>query len=86
MVRDSSPELIFGDEDGETFSVSEFVKTVNQSIKQRFGRGVWLHGEIQELKTPSHVYFTRRSRWRQESRLECVNLAGCLLGNEGKTC
>ena len=58
MVRDSSPELLFGDEDGETFSVSEFVKTVNQSIKQRFGRGVWLHGEIQELKTPSHVYFT----------------------------
>lgn len=58
MARNSSPEATFGDEDNETFSVSEFVKTVNQSIKQRFGRGVWLHGEIQEMKTPNHVYFT----------------------------
>ena len=58
MAHNSSPEATFGDEDDETFSVSEFVKTVNQSIKQRFGRGVWLHGEIQEMKTPNHVYFT----------------------------
>lgn len=58
MARNSSPEATFGDEENETFSVSEFVKTVNQSIKQRFGRGVWLHGEIQEMKTPNHVYFT----------------------------
>ena len=58
MAHNSSPEETFGDEDDETFSVSEFVKTVNQSIKQRFGRGVWLHGEIQEMKTPNHVYFT----------------------------
>lgn len=46
------------DEEDETFSVSEFIKTVNQSIKKRLGRGVWIHGEIQEMKTPSHVYFT----------------------------
>ena len=58
MAHNSSPEATFGDEDDETFSVSEFVKTINQSIKQRFGRGVWLHGEIQEMKTPNHVYFT----------------------------
>ena len=58
MEHNSSPEATLGDEDDETFSVSEFVKTVNQSIKQRFGRGVWLHGEIQEMKTPNHVYFT----------------------------
>ena len=58
MAHNLSPEATFGDEDDETFSVSEFVKTINQSIKQRFGRGVWLHGEIQEMKTPNHVYFT----------------------------
>ena len=58
MAHNLSPEATFGDEDNETFSVSEFVKTINQSIKQRFGRGVWLHGEIQEMKTPNHVYFT----------------------------
>lgn len=42
----------------DTFSVSEFIKTVNQAVKQRFGQGVWLHGEVQELKIPGHVYFT----------------------------
>lgn len=42
----------------DTFSVSEFIKTVNQAVKEHFGGGVWLHGEIQELKTPGHVYFT----------------------------
>ncbi len=45
-------------QDDDTFSVSEFIKTVNQAVKQRFGRGVWLHGEVQELKIPGHVYFT----------------------------
>lgn len=58
MARDLSPETTLGKGDEETFSVGEFIKTVNQSIKQRFGGGVWLHGEIQELKTPGHVYFT----------------------------
>ncbi len=58
MAHNSSPEATFGDEDDETFSVSEFVKTVNQAVKKRFGQGVWLHGEIQEMKTPNHVYFT----------------------------
>ena len=47
---------LFTDED--TYSVSEFIKTVNQTVKQRFGTGVWLHGEVQELKIPGHVYFT----------------------------
>ena len=42
----------------DTFSVSEFIKTVNQAIKKHLGQGVWLHGEIQELRIPGHVYFT----------------------------
>ncbi len=42
----------------DTYSVSEFIKTVNQAVKQHFGGGVWLHGEVQELKIPGHVYFT----------------------------
>ncbi|MFM9121541.1 MAG: exodeoxyribonuclease VII large subunit, partial [Actinomycetota bacterium] len=44
--------------DEDTFSVSEFIKTVNQVVKKRFGGGVWVQGEIQELKIPNHVYFT----------------------------
>lgn len=44
--------------DEDTFSVSEFIKTVNQVVKKRFGGGVWVQGEIQELKMPNHVYFT----------------------------
>ena len=42
----------------ETMSVGEFIRAINETVKDRFGRGVWLHGEIQELKTPKHVYFT----------------------------
>ena len=42
----------------DTFSVSEFIEALNQAVKQRFGQGVWLHGEVQELKIPGHVYFT----------------------------
>ncbi|MFM8901988.1 MAG: exodeoxyribonuclease VII large subunit [Actinomycetota bacterium] len=38
--------------------MSEFIKTVNQAVKKRFGGGVWVQGEIQELKMPNHVYFT----------------------------
>ncbi|MFM7829980.1 MAG: exodeoxyribonuclease VII large subunit [Actinomycetota bacterium] len=38
--------------------MSEFIKTVNQVVKKRFGGGVWVQGEIQELKMPNHVYFT----------------------------
>ena len=44
--------------DQESLSVSDFIRQVNQTVKNRFGRGVWLHGEIQEMKTPNHVYFT----------------------------
>ena len=44
--------------DQESLSVGDFIRQVNQTIKNRFGRGVWLHGEIQEMKTPNHVYFT----------------------------
>ena len=44
--------------DDATLSVGEFIRAVNETVKDRFGRGVWLHGEIQELKTPKHVYFT----------------------------
>ena len=54
MLHESSSVLSSDD----TFSVSEFIKTVNQAVKQRFGQGVWLHGEVQELKIPGHVYFT----------------------------
>ncbi len=50
-----TPSVLSAD---DTFSVSEFIKTVNQAVKQRFGQGVWLHGEVQELKIPGHVYFT----------------------------
>lgn len=42
----------------ESLSVSEFIREVNQTVKKRFGRGVWLHGEIQEMRSPGHVYFT----------------------------
>ena len=42
----------------ESLSVGDFIRQVNQTVKNRFGRGVWLHGEIQEMKTPNHVYFT----------------------------
>ena len=42
----------------ESLSVGEFIRQVNQTVKKRFGRGVWLHGEIQEMKVPGHVYFT----------------------------
>ena len=42
----------------ESLSVGEFIAQVNQTVKKRFGRGVWLHGEIQEMKVPGHVYFT----------------------------
>ena len=44
--------------DQESLSVGDFIRQVNQTVKNRFGRGVWLHGEIQEMKTPNHVYFT----------------------------
>ncbi len=44
--------------DQESLSVGDFIRQVNQTVKDRFGRGVWLHGEIQEMKTPNHVYFT----------------------------
>lgn len=54
MLHESSSVLSSDD----TFSVSEFIKTVNQAVKKHFGQGVWLHGEIQELKVPNHVYFT----------------------------
>ncbi|MFZ9603804.1 MAG: exodeoxyribonuclease VII large subunit [Ilumatobacteraceae bacterium] len=54
MLHESSSVLSSDD----TFSVSEFIKTVNQAVKKHFGQGVWLHGEIQELKIPGHVYFT----------------------------
>ena len=50
-----TPSVLSAD---DTFSVSEFIKTVNQAVKHRFGQGVWLHGEVQELKIPGHVYFT----------------------------
>ena len=42
----------------ESLSVGEFIAQVNQTVKKRFGRGVWLHGEIQEMKVPGHVYLT----------------------------
>jgi exodeoxyribonuclease VII large subunit len=44
--------------DQESLSVGDFIRQVNQTVKNHFGRGVWLHGEIQEMKTPNHVYFT----------------------------
>lgn len=59
---DSDSEAKQADETSEnaeqTFSVRELIDEINQTVKQRFGRGVWLHGEIQELRTPKHVYFT----------------------------
>ncbi len=32
--------------DQESLSVGDFIRQVNQTVKNRFGRGVWLHGEI----------------------------------------
>jgi len=66
----TSNETLFDSDDGakqvdetsenaeQTFSVRELIDEINQTVKQRFGRGVWLHGEIQELRIPKHVYFT----------------------------
>lgn len=47
-----------GSNSQDSLSVAEFIREVNQTVKKRFGRGVWLHGEIQEFKNPGHVYFT----------------------------
>jgi exodeoxyribonuclease VII large subunit len=58
LARETVNQTVNKFADQESLSVGEFIRQVNQTVKSRFGRGVWLHGEIQEMKTPNHVYFT----------------------------